>query len=102
MADSQSMRVLTPEGLRVVPVVPGSEAASLIGSHWNAIKLFRDTGESEPLERFKTTVIGGEQQKDGTVKGGHRLATDLKMIKKWAKKGDLDIDDPYEPLGGDE
>jgi hypothetical protein len=102
MANAQDMRVLTPVGVQVVAVMPGSEAASVIGSHWNAIKLFRDTGESKPLERFKDPVIGGEKQKDGSVKGGYRLATDPKMIKKWAKQGELDIDDPYEPLGGDE
>src|SRR5438309_1533431 len=98
--DLDHMRILTPDGLRVIPVVHGSDAASTIGSHWNAIKTFRDTGNQTALRRFKATVIGGVRIGNLQV-GGYRLATDPAMIRQWAKLGDLDIEDPYAPLGGD-
>ncbi len=95
----ERMRILTPGGLRVIDVDAGSPDASMIGRHWNAIKLFRDTGDSSPLSRFTGVAVGGRFYGVRWV-GGYQLATDLDMIRRWAYQGELDIDDPYEPLGG--
>lgn len=84
------MRVLTTSGCHLVPVVPGSGTASVIGSHWNAVQAWRDRGDKDGLAAFINTVVSG-----------YRLEADPEAIKRWAKRGDLDIDDPYEPLGGD-
>ena len=84
------MRVLTVDGLRVLDVVPGSKDASTIGGHWNAIKVYRDTGDPSLLRQF-----------DVAVGGRLRLQTDPAAVKAWGREGELDMDDPYEPLGGD-
>ena len=94
------MRVLTTDGQLAIPLEVGSEDASLIGGHWNAIKLFRDTGKGELLKQFQGLVVGGEITDKGRV-GGHVLETDRKKIKAWAKSGDLDLDDPYAETDGD-
>ncbi|HEX4033851.1 MAG TPA: hypothetical protein VHX66_05355 [Solirubrobacteraceae bacterium] len=92
------MRMLTTTGLRVLNVLADSQASSLIGGHWNALKVFRDTGEHSLLAGFRNVSIGVQ-----TPNGFRPLATfeaDLNMIRSWARSGDLDIDDPYEELDG--
>lgn len=94
MSPIERMRMLTDRGLRVVNVEPGASAASLIGSHWNAIKVFRDSGDASRLADFEGVVLS-RSSIAGVQLGAHRFATDPAMIKHWAKQSELDIDDPY-------
>ena len=88
------MRILTPDGLRVVAVATGSGEASLIGAHWNAIKIYRDSGDTRYLDELQDATIDVEGRPV-------RLETDPRAVKRWAKQGELDIDDPYAELEGD-
>lgn len=100
MPELKWMRALTTVGVQLVGVVPGSEVASIIGGHWNAIKVFRDTGDSSLLAQYAGIIVGGHFS-GGRWVGGYRLLTDPEQVKRWAYQGELDIDDPYEPLAGD-
>jgi hypothetical protein len=66
----------------------GSDAASAIGQHWNALKHFLHTGDSSELEPFASLRIQG-----------HRFAVDLGWIERWAAQGELDFEDIYEAGG---
>lgn len=93
MARGQLMRVLSDVGQRLVVVPVGSQAASLIGAHWNAIKLFRDTGDPSLLARFvDVTVVADTRSGFATIV---RFATDLGMIRRWAAQGEIDDEGPY-------
>jgi hypothetical protein len=45
-------------GSRIVDV-RGSRAASKVGSYWNAVNHYRDTGDDEPLRAFRGIKVGG-------------------------------------------
>jgi hypothetical protein len=60
--------------------------------------VFRDTGDASLLAGFVGISIGYY-----TSSGFHTLgtfATDLAMIRAWARSGELDLDDPYVELEG--
>jgi len=95
---AERMRMLTDQGQRVLNVQADSQASSLIGGHWNAIKVFRDTGDPSPLARFRGVSIG--VQTPAGFRPMATFATDLDMIRHWARQGELDLDDPYEELDG--
>ena len=85
---SSEMRMLTPEGVEVVPVWADSDDASVIGQHWNAVKKFLHTGDVSVLVPFAAWRIQG-----------YRLATDPAWIELWARRGELDFEDIYENGG---
>lgn len=78
------MRLLTRDGVIDEPIEEGSDDASTIGSYWNAIQLFLDTGNVEGLIPFQDVIVAG-----------HRLETDPDWIEYWAYKGDLGFPDIY-------
>jgi len=78
------MRVLTRDGVIDAPVEVGSGEASALGSYWNAIKQFLETGESDLLWPF-----------EGFVVAGHGLETDPDWVEYWAYQGDLGFPDIY-------
>ena len=82
------MRMLTASGVEVVAADFGSDAASAIGQHWNAVKQFLHTGDTSVLEPFSSIRIGS-----------HRFAVDPAWIERWAARGELDDDDIYESGG---
>jgi hypothetical protein len=67
------MRILTRDGVIDAPVEVGSDDASALGSYWNAIKQFLETGETDRLEPFRDTAVTG-----------HLLETDPDWIEYWA------------------
>jgi soluble cytochrome b562 len=99
-----SMRVLTPKGQQTLWVLEGSDDASNIGHHWNAIKRFRNTGERRDIERFKDVEITGIDPDSPDMENPRvltlSLASDLDQIRKWAKQGELDEADPYAEVEG--
>lgn len=82
------MRMLTTSGVEVLAVEFGSEAASTIGRHWNAVKDFLNTGQTAGLEPFRGTRILL-----------YRFETDPDRIERWAQRGELDFEDIYESGG---
>jgi hypothetical protein len=81
----ERMKMLTTRGVRVVEVLAGSDAARAIGQHWNAVKHFLNTGETEALEAFMGMRIGL-----------FRFATDPDQIERWGRRDELDFEDIYE------
>ena len=78
------MRILTRDGVIDAPVEVGPGEASLLGSYWNAIRQFLETGEMDLLEPF-----------EGVVVAGHVLETEPDWIEYWAYQGDLGFPDIY-------
>lgn len=82
------MKMLTASGVEVLAVDFGSDAASAIGRHWNAVKRFLHTGDISEPEPFASLRIRG-----------HRFAVDPGWIEHWAARGELDFEDIYENGG---
>lgn len=80
------MRILTGNGVQWVDVATDAEASE-IGSHWNAVRRYRRTGDDSDLWPFE-----GEQI------AGHLPETDLDAIDFWAATGELDFEDIYEDI----
>ena len=80
--------MLSDHGTIELHVEVGSGAASLIGSHWNAVKSFLHTGDVVSLIAFAIWTVGG-----------HRFAVDPSWIEAWAARGELDFEDIYESGG---
>jgi hypothetical protein len=78
------MRLLTRDGVIDEPIEVGSWEASVLGSYWNAVKWFLETGETEALAPFEDLVVAG-----------HVLETDPDWIEYWAYQGDLGFPDIY-------
>jgi hypothetical protein len=78
------MRILTRDGVIDALIEVGSKEASILGSYWNAVKHFLETGDAEPLAPFRGVVIGG-----------HELEVDPDWIEYWAYQGDLGFPDIY-------
>ncbi len=90
MAPRNEMRrviVLTREGIITGKV--SMRDASKVGTHWNAVKSYLNTGKTIKLEEAEgeRILINGER---------YTLETDIYEIDEWAETGELDIDDIYE------
>ncbi|MGI8557665.1 MAG: hypothetical protein ACR2ND_05065 [Solirubrobacteraceae bacterium] len=81
----EQIRMLTDDGVEEFEITVGSDAARIIGQHWNAVQHFLHTGETDRLNQFATTSIGGR-----------RFAVDPDWIERWAARGELDFEDIYE------
>lgn len=93
------IRVLTPDGQRLLLVEEDSPEGSLIARHWNAIKQYRNGGDSSGLTAFAGQTVTGVDPDTGlpiTVD----LVADPEVVKRWAKRGELDDIDPYSELDG--
>jgi hypothetical protein len=84
----ERIRMLSDQGTIELPVEVGSDAARLIGMHWNAVKGFLHTGNTAPMVPFAIWRIGG-----------YRFAIDPSWIEAWAARGELDFEDIYESGG---
>jgi hypothetical protein len=82
------MKMLTTSGVEVVWIQAGSEAASAIGRHWNAVKHFLHTGDTSTLEPFASARIML-----------YWFEVDPDKIERWAMRGELDFEDIYETGG---
>jgi hypothetical protein len=69
---------------RVDVDVPTARAASLIGSHFNAVGRYLATGDPRFLAPFRGRHVGGVE-----------LLTDPLRIEQLAARRELDIDDIY-------
>src|SRR5579864_7752915 len=77
--------IATADGLKKDVRIRGSRTASLIGEYWNAVGVFRDTGEEEPLRKFTDFFPAGV-----------RVLTDPTAIEALARRGELDFEDNYD------
>lgn len=77
------MTVLSTDG-RVEVDVRSSAQASRVAAHYNAIDHYLRTGDTRPLRPFARTRVGGRL-----------LQTDLDQVERWARAGELSIDDIY-------
>lgn len=77
------MTVLSTDG-RMEVDVRSSAQASRIAAHYNAIDFYLRTGDTRPLKRFASVTVGGR-----------RLETNLDQVERWARAGELSIDDIY-------
>lgn len=78
------MRILTSTGPQWVDVTTDSDASD-IGSFWNGVRKFVNTGDDSGLWAFEGQVIGE-----------YELLTDLDEIEYWALRGELEFEDIYE------
>jgi hypothetical protein len=85
---SELMRVLTREEGVVTVEVTAPVERSMVGSYWNAVRDFLETGEVERLGQFDGVRIGR----------GHWL-TDPDELEAWAAQGELEFEDIYDSTG---
>jgi hypothetical protein len=78
------MTAVTDDGVVSVEV-RGSRTASLLGRHSNAVQQFVETGDARVLRPFR-----------GTSVGGHRLASDPDVLRRLARRGELDFEELYD------
>jgi len=76
--------LIEDEGPFVV-AVRSDEEASLLGSYWNAVQLYLDTGDEERLVGFR-----------GESVAGFDLETNPTEIIFWERTGDLEFTDIYQ------
>ncbi len=81
------MKVLTPEGVKVVEVLK-KEDASAIGQYWNAVKHFLDTGDDRRLRPFEGKTVERVEREE--------FQTDLDAIEEEARRGEIGFEDIYE------
>lgn len=82
-----TMRILTAAGvLEVETHDPGER--SMVGTHWNAVRLFLDTGDDSALAGARGQTVSGEP-----------LLTDPDEIEVWASAGELEFEDIYPSTG---
>lgn len=79
----QRMTVLSVDGVVDIDT-RGSRVRSLVGRHWNAIKLYGGIGDVSVLAPFR-----------GKRAGGVELASDPDQIEQYLLQGALDVDDIY-------
>jgi hypothetical protein len=79
----RKMRVLTPTGPASVTVT-SSARASLVGRHWDAIGVYLNTGDTEPLSALRTPTVAGVE-----------LVTDPDVIDELARRGGFDFSSIY-------
>jgi hypothetical protein len=79
----QLMSVLSTEGVVDVDT-RGSRVRSLIGRHWNAIRLYGAIGDVAVLAPFKGKRVGGVE-----------LESDPDRVEEYLRQGELDVDDIY-------
>ncbi len=77
------MIVITPDGVTTVEV-SGSRARSLVGRHANAVRKFVETGDSTDLREFRGKSVGGRS-----------LTTDPDILRRLARRGEVDFEDIY-------
>jgi hypothetical protein len=82
MADAL-MRVLTSDGLRDLDIQDPQDR-SVIGTHWNAVGRFLNTGEADQLAPFRALRVAGVE-----------LETDPDVIEDREAEGDLNIEHIY-------
>ena len=80
---SRGMDVLTVDGLQNLRV-SSSRQRSLVASHWNAIRAYRDHGKLQPLRTFQGKGVAGQL-----------FECDYDVIDEWARRGELEIEDIY-------
>lgn len=78
------MRVLTSRGL-VEVLLLDEEDRSIVGSYWNAVRQYANTGRTGRLAEFEDTEIGD----------GLRLETDPDAIDRFWYGGELDFLEVY-------
>jgi hypothetical protein len=81
---ARRMYVLGPQGTMSVSVV-GSEDATVVAEHWNAVKRYLNTGDDSQLRRFQGVSIAEVE-----------LETDLDEIDRLASLGVLEFEHIYE------
>ncbi len=80
---NDEMYVLTGSGVEAASV-PQESDRSTVGRHWNSIRKFLQTGDSEPLAEFEGHSINGRP-----------LETDPDVIEEWWRRRELDFLDIY-------
>lgn len=80
------MWALTEDEGPFVVAVRSDEESSLLGSYWNAVQHYLDTGDEEALIDFRGVTVGA---------GGSELETNPAEIEYWARVGELDFTDIY-------
>jgi hypothetical protein len=72
--------------------VRDSRSAQRIGEYWNAVRIWRDTGDETALRRFR-----GKSIRSGKI--AYPFVTDPATLKRLAGVGELHFDSIYEHLG---
>ena len=80
------MRILTKDGVEDVELET-LRARSTVGSYWSAVQRYLYTGNTDRIEGFKGVRIRRK-----------RLLTDPDLIDRYARIGELDIEDIYEDV----
>jgi hypothetical protein len=78
------MRILTSSGPQGADVTTDADASD-IGSYWNGVRKYLNTGDDSGLWPFEGRFIGE-----------YELLTDPDEIDFWALRGELEFEDIYE------
>lgn len=78
------MEVLTNTGPIAIEV--SRRDASIVGRHWNAVRLYLETGDSSALSEFRGVVVAG----------GYELEADPDVIDEFASLDVLSIEEIYQ------
>jgi hypothetical protein len=81
------MRVLTARGATEVTVTT-SRKASVVGHHWDAVRVYLTTGDAGSLEPFRGVTVSGVE-----------LETDPDAIDELARRGVFDFASIYARVG---
>lgn len=82
------LSIIGPDG-RTTIAVRDSRQASLIGSYWDAIQKYLQTGDDTALAKFS-----GKKVRDASGKR-HVLLTDLEILRRLGSAGVLSFESPY-------
>lgn len=90
------MRVLTTHGLRFLSGLDDGDA-STVGAHWNAVRLYLETGSDEALAEFTGVTVTGVDDQTST-RGGWVLESDLDAIEAEAMRGEVRFESIYDEV----
>jgi len=79
---------LTPEG-KVEVALSDSRQATILGKYWNAVDLYRDTGDPSHLQQFEDQYI------IDAARDRYPLLTDLRTLDRLASAGVLSFETLY-------
>jgi hypothetical protein len=90
-----AIRMLSTSGVVFLAAVTNTDAG-IIGRHWNAVRRYLETGDSDDLEPFEQVRVTGRD--DSGQARRVVLETDLDEIDRYAIRGDIRFESIYDEV----
>lgn len=96
---TQQIRVLTSQGVQFMSGLSDSDR-SLVGHHWNAVRRYLETGQTDELEALEGAMVGGEEfgHLPGIPLRGVSLDCDPSSIEWHAVRGEVSFESIYDEV----